>query len=510
MVMNLNRTMSFVFFVLVTAIIMMSCGQTSKPSELVYVDEQGTIRWTKTKNEVALFGLLPAFSLRLSGPGRFTDDRKKAVDQDMAHFARMEWDALRLCLWGDWENSDRNGNLIHNEHLDLLDYVILKAKERGIYMLLSPIVTYSSLWPDRMNDTASVDGFSTHFKKSELGTNPEAIAAQCNYWKQLLNHVNPYTGIALKDEPNILFLETINEPTHHSNDLSGSVAYINALVDAIKSTGCQKLIFHYYSQDNKIGKALKESKIDGATFAWYPTGLNSGRTLQGNHLRSTDDFPPMLNPDIEKLPRIVYEFDSPDMNTGYMFPAMTRTFRTVGAQFATMFSYDMLVSAAYNQGWETHLLNMVYTPVKAVSAIISAPAKKQLPLYQSYGNYPENTSFGNFRVNYEENSSVMNTREVFMNANSTSEGPLSAALLKQIVGTGSSPLVSYDGLGIYFLDKIKDGLWRLEVYPDALTVEDPFERQREPRLDIRLIRQRKTMRLSLPDFGTIPSRSIRQ
>jgi hypothetical protein len=93
--------MSFVFFVLVTAIIMMSCGQTSKPSELVYVDEQGTIRWTKTKNEVALFGAnycLPS-ACDYRAAGLFTDDRKKAVDQDMAHFARMEWDALRLCLW---------------------------------------------------------------------------------------------------------------------------------------------------------------------------------------------------------------------------------------------------------------------------------------------------------------------------------------------------------------------------------------------------------------------------
>jgi len=27
----------------------------------------------------------------------------------------------------------------------------------------------------------------------------------------------------------------------------------------------------------------------------------------------------------------------------------------------------------------------------------------------------------------------------------------------------------------YFLDKIRSGVWRLEVYPDAVPIRDPFE-----------------------------------
>ena len=68
------------------------------------------------------------------------------IDDDMAHFARMGWDGLRLTLWGDWENSDHAGNLIVNDHLDLFDYLIARARERGIYMLLSPIQTYNANW----------------------------------------------------------------------------------------------------------------------------------------------------------------------------------------------------------------------------------------------------------------------------------------------------------------------------------------------------------------------------
>ena len=35
--------------------------------------------------------------------------------------------------------------------------------------------------------------------------------------------------------------------------------------------------------------------------------------------------------------------------------------------------------------------------------------------------------------------------------------------------------MTYEGDGIYFLDKVRPGLWRLEVYPDAEPVRDPFE-----------------------------------
>ena len=191
----------------------------------VYVDTTGTIRWRDSGKEVVLFGAnytLPSAS-DYRAAGYLTNDRKKLIDDDMAHFARMGWDGLRIGIWGDWENTDHAGNLIANDHLDLVDYLIARARERGIYILLTPITTYESTWPDATQDTTP-PGFSNFFKKSELGTNPAAIAAQVNYIQQLLRHVNPYTGVALKDEPSILFVEMINEPTHHSADVAGSVA----------------------------------------------------------------------------------------------------------------------------------------------------------------------------------------------------------------------------------------------------------------------------------------------
>ena len=226
-----------------------------------------------------------------------------------------------------------------------------------------------------------------------MGTNPASIAAQVNYIKQLLNHVNRYTGAAIKDEPAILFIEMINEPVHHPEDGAGSVAYINALVGAVRDTGCKKLTFFNVSQDFAIAGAIKKSTVDGVSFGWYPSGLVAGHQLRGNFLQAVDGYPDMLIPELKGKPRIVYEFDQADLNTGYLYPAMARTYRAVGAQFATMFAYDMLRTAPFNLGWQTHYLNLVHTPKKAVSAVIAAEAMRRLPRFRSYGRISSKSRF---------------------------------------------------------------------------------------------------------------------
>src|SRR5213075_2375002 len=195
------------------------------------------------------------------------------------------------------------------------------------------------------------------------------------------------------------------------------------LTDAVRSTGCTKLIFYNVSQDFRIGAAIRQSKAQGVTFGWYPTGLNSGHELVGNYLRGADAYPDMQRPEIARMPRIVYEFDSPDLRTGTMYPAMARTFRTVGTQFAAMFAYDMLGTASRNLGWQTHYLNLVYTPRKAMSAVIAAEEMRRLPRLQSYGAYPSNLRFGDFRIRPEDDASELVARDAFIYAGSTTSRP---------------------------------------------------------------------------------------
>src|SRR5215216_5430951 len=71
-----------------------------------YVDGEGVIRWTDTREEVRLFGANYAIasSSDYRAAGYLTQDRKRLIDDDVAHFARMGWNGMRLAFWGDWQN----------------------------------------------------------------------------------------------------------------------------------------------------------------------------------------------------------------------------------------------------------------------------------------------------------------------------------------------------------------------------------------------------------------------
>ena len=89
---------------------------TLSAQELVFQDAEGVIRYTHDRSEVAVFGAnycLPSASdYRAADKVAPTlEEKKRMIDIDMAHFARMGFRALRLSFWGDWENSDKAGTI---------------------------------------------------------------------------------------------------------------------------------------------------------------------------------------------------------------------------------------------------------------------------------------------------------------------------------------------------------------------------------------------------------------
>ncbi|HEX2778822.1 MAG TPA: hypothetical protein VHM30_04930, partial [Gemmatimonadaceae bacterium] len=189
--------------------------------------------------------------------------------------------------------------------------------------------------------------------------------------------------------------------------------------------------------------------------------------------------------------------------------AMARTMRSVGAQLVAMFAYDMLGTASRNLGWQTHYLNLVYTPRKAMSAVIAAEAMRRLPRGKSWGAYPANRRFGDFEVSEVENSAVLAAEDAYMNAGATPVKPPRPGRLTRVAGYLSSPVVRYDGEGVYFLDRVRPGVWRLELYPDAVPVRDPFELMAPEKIVTRAISRAHPMRIALPDLGaTFSARRI--
>src|SRR5206468_7265416 len=109
--------------------------------------------------------------------------------------------------------------------------------------------------------------------------------------------------------------------------------------------------------------------------------------------------------------RMVYEFDAADVLQSCMYPAIARSFRTAGFQWATQFAYDPMATAYANTEYQTHYLNLAYTPSKAISLMIAAKAFHKLPRGQSFGTYPADSVFDAFRVSYRNQLSEMNTPE---------------------------------------------------------------------------------------------------
>ena len=476
------------------AVIVFSMGQISaNPS--TFVDDKGVMRWTETNEQVCAFGLnysMPFSSWREhERRGAFN---KEAVDADVHHIARMGLDGYRIHLWETYI-TDFEGNLVNNIHLQYFDYLLFKLKERDIKIFITAMTFFG--------------GSSTGFQNKYGGkhgclTNPEAWPAQENYLAQLVSHVNPYTGIAYKDDPDIIGFEINNEPVSHSARPDLTREYIDRMTAAIRGAGCEKPLFYNISHNiNQIDKFCADD-IQGGTSQWYPTCLNGNHTLKGNHLPTVDQFvnPFSDHPRFKNMAKIIYELSPADTgDASYMFAAMARSLKEAGFQFAAQFAYIPMNVAYSNFRWQTHFLNLAYVPKRGIGMMVAKEAFHHVPLGKSYGRYPDNNTFDVFRVSYEENLAEMVSDEKFIYSNATKSSPPKPEKLMQVAGVGCSPIVNYPGTGAYFLDKLEDGVWRLEVMPDAILVNDPHFTTALDK-EVAVIQWREwPMELELPDLG---------
>jgi len=491
--MKLNKLISIV-------LLMFSIITMAQTKSNVTVDNNGIMRWPD-KSEVKGFGV--NYTVPFAHGYRFAKrmgiDPKTAIKNDVYHFSRLGFDLYRVHVW-DTEISDTLGNLIENEHLDAFDFLLKELKDKGFHMVITPIAFWGNGWPERDEATP---GFSNKYGKDKCLTNPDAIKAQYNYLAQFLNHVNPYTGIAYKNDPAIIAFEVSNEP-HHKGEAKEVTKFIKGMVDAIQKTGNKKPVFYNISHAVHFAEAYFQAGIQGGTFQWYPTGLGYQHELSGNLLPNVNDYNIPFDETIKKYhgAKLVYEFDAPDVAKSYMYPVMARSFREAGIQIATQFAYDPTYSAYANTEYNTHYMNLAYTPQKALSLMISSEVFHQIPMYKNQGAYPQNLSFGNFRVDYQANLAEYNSDNKFIYTNHTVAKPLDENKLNLIAGFGNSVLVQYDGLGAYFLDKIDDGIWRLEVMPDAVAVDNPFGRN-SPKKTVTVINWKAhKMHIQLKNLGS--------
>ena len=467
----------------------------------VYVDDNGVMRWGESNKEVKGFGVnyTVPFAHAYRSAKRMGIDPKKAINNDVYHFSRLGFDLYRIHVW-DTQISDTVGNLLENEYLDTFDYLLQKLKEKKINYVITPIAFWGDGWPEPDGKTP---GFSHKYGKGDCLSNPEAIKAQQNYLYQFLNHVNPYNGIAYKNDPSLIAFEVSNEP-HHRGEQEKVTKFVKSMVESMRKTGTKKPIFYNISHAVHFADAYFKAGIQGGTFQWYPTGLGYQRELSGNLLPNVNDYNIPFEETIKKYQgaKLVYEFDAADVGKSYIYPAIARSFRTAGIQIATHFAYDPTYLAFANTEYNTHYMNLVYTPQKALSLMICGEVFREIPMYKDFGKFPDNTSFDNFNVGYLKDLAEYNSAEKFIYTNTTNSQLLDEKKLNKIAGYGNSSVVKYNGVGAYFLDKIDKGVWRLEVMPDAIWIDNPFGRN-SPKKTVGVIKwENWDMSIKLKELGT--------
>lgn len=463
----------------------------------IYVDASGVIRWDKDHKEAAFFGTnyTAPFAYGNRAIVRMGVTAEQAIKDDVYHFSRLGLDAFRVHVW-DQEISDAEGNLINNEHLRLFDFLLAELKKRKIKTLITPIAFWGNGYPEKDEKTGS---FANKYGKDKSVVSEEAFKAQENYLIQFFKHKNPYTGLTYQQDADILAAEINNEP-HHSGPKERATEYVNRMTAAIKSAGWTKPIFYNISESPWYADAIVKANVQGHTFQWYPTGLVAGHTLQGNYLPNVAKYkiPFDTIPAFKNRAKAVYEFDAGDVMAPIMYPAMARSFRAAGFQWATQFAYDPMSTAYANTEYQTHYLNLAYTPSKAISMLIASEVFHQTGRLDTLNN---GNTFGPFKIDYKNALSEMNTADEFYYTNSTSSKVVNAKKLKHIAGVGSSKIVHYQGRGAYFLDQVAAGVWRLEVMPDAILIRDPFEKASPEKEVTRIIWSTLPMAIDLPDLG---------
>lgn len=95
----------------------------------------------------------------------------------------------------------------HKEGLDRFDYFVARLKEKGIYLHIDLNVNRHFLQGDELEYSSKM---GLNFKCYSM-INERMIELQKEYAKELLCHKNPYTGLALIDDPSVMTIQINNE-----------------------------------------------------------------------------------------------------------------------------------------------------------------------------------------------------------------------------------------------------------------------------------------------------------
>lgn len=130
--------------------------------------------------------------------------RMHAADAPIRDEART-WSSCRETPLLDYESG--NSRHFTEEGLDRFDYFFAKLKEKGIYIHVDLLVARSFQDGDELDYPGQIPIGA----KCYPTMNERLIELEQEYARHLLCHINPYTGLALIDDPAVMTLQLSNE-----------------------------------------------------------------------------------------------------------------------------------------------------------------------------------------------------------------------------------------------------------------------------------------------------------
>ena len=460
------------------------------------------------------------YSARMEQFGLFTpleaDEMKRMTDASFDQIQRLGCNVIRIHLCpGDFVDS--KGMLVDRIWLDLLDYTLAQARKRGIYVSLTLI---NNLKGGGKQAPAFNDSFANKYPPVEWLVVPEVIQAGQQYTRALLNRINPYDQTQYKNNPAIVLIEPVNEPTYLTRqklDQSPSIkkvyqdwllasdrkddmmnftvfryettlSYINGMAGVIRAEGAkQPLIWNCewprnIQNNEEIYQAIADSKVEAISFCLYPGQDDAGEDYWKNpkNLSSTNYLPYLQNvsnkpdwfgwirsPRFAAKAKVVYEYETFFNQSAYLYPAMAKEFRSLGAQVATQWTYSLSGYETYAGG--SHVLNLEATPRKAASFMIAHEVFKALPRDVPYNTTtPDSDRFDGVHLSQPLDISAIARGNTLIHAGSIPDGFVTLPDdPRSIIGVGDSPFITYAGTGIHFLEQTSKKQYHLTILPSV-------------------------------------------
>ncbi|KAA8745391.1 hypothetical protein [Paenibacillus sp. UASWS1643] len=174
-------------------------------------------------------------------PTRSNTPDHQTAERLAERFASMGVNVIRLHAAdappgpSGWSSSQENplidydsgsSRILNEKGLDRFDYLVAKLKEKGIYIQVDLLVARVF----QEGDDLDYPDAPPFFYKSFTHVNERLIELQKEYATKLLCHVNPYTGLALIDDPAVMTIQVNNEDsvfrgTEDIKDEKGIVPY---------------------------------------------------------------------------------------------------------------------------------------------------------------------------------------------------------------------------------------------------------------------------------------------